>query len=62
MAKRTMEYKVYFHLLIPSIDGLQCYGSNLPDHPEGSCLNPKHPLVYPNLKLTREKRERVLYD
>lgn len=48
--KKKLTYKGYYHALVPSVDGLQCFGSNLPDHPTGSCLNPEHPLVYPNLR------------
>jgi hypothetical protein len=48
MAKKKLkvfEYKRYYHNLFASTDGLICFGSNLPEHPEGSCVNPNHPLA-----------------
>lgn len=53
--KEPLEYKVYYHTLLPTERGLRCLGSNEPNHPEGSCLNPKHPLVYPNMKTLSER-------
>jgi hypothetical protein len=47
--KSKLGYKSYYHALVPTSTGLECYGSNLPDHPKGSCLNPSHPLVAPNM-------------
>jgi hypothetical protein len=43
--QEILEYKAYYHILVPFPDGLVCLGSNLPDHPKGSCLVNGHPLV-----------------
>jgi|ERR1044072_89468 hypothetical protein len=47
-------YKRYYHFLEVMPDGLACLGSNLPDHPPGSCVNPKWALAS---KIQKEAKE-----